>query len=74
MSLHYVLGTNVPDIIPKIYLSNLVKPTLEAYPDLVFAKGPHGFTLLHHAEIGEAQELYDYLIEKGLKETHIAIK
>jgi len=54
--------------------TDLVKPTLEAYPDLVFAKGPHGFTLLHHAKVGEAKELYDYLHEKGLKETHIAIK
>lgn len=54
--------------------TNLVKPTLEAYPELVFAKGPHGFTLLHHAKMGEAKELQDYLLEKGLKETYIAIK
>ncbi len=54
--------------------ASLVKPTLEAYPELVFAKGPHGFTLLHHAKMGEAKELQDYLLEKGLKETHIAIK
>jgi hypothetical protein len=54
--------------------TNLVKPTLEAYPELVFAKGAHGFTLLHHAKMGEAKELYDYLIDKGLKETHIPIK
>lgn len=54
--------------------TDLVKPTLEAYPQLVFAKGPHGFTLLHHAKVGEAKELYDYLDDKGLKETHIAIK
>lgn len=54
--------------------SDLVKPTLEAYPNLVFAKGPHGFTLLHHAKVGESQELYEYLIEKGLKETHINIR
>lgn len=51
--------------------TDLVKPTLEAYPELVFAKGPHGFTLLHHAKVGEAQELYDYLMDKGLKETRI---
>ncbi|NMH88813.1 ankyrin repeat domain-containing protein [Flavivirga algicola] len=54
--------------------TDLVKPTLDAYPELVFAKGPHGFTLLHHAKVGEAKELYDYLIAKGLKETHIKIK
>jgi hypothetical protein len=54
--------------------TNLVRPTLEAYPELVFAKGPHGFTLLHHAKVGEANELHDFLIEKGLTETHVAIK
>jgi hypothetical protein len=54
--------------------TNLVKPALEAYPQLVFSKGPHGFTLLHHAKVGNATELYDYLEEKGLKETHRPIK
>ena len=54
--------------------TDLVKPVLEAYPNLIFAKGPHGFTLLHHAKVGEATELHDYLIEKGLTETHIPIK
>ncbi len=54
--------------------TSLVRPTLETYPELVFAKGAHGFTLLHHAKIGEAHDLYDYLVEKGLKETHVPIK
>jgi hypothetical protein len=56
--------------------TELVKPVLEAYPKLMFANGPHGFTLLHHAKQGgkEGQELYDYLQEKGLKETWIKIK
>lgn len=54
--------------------TDLVKPILESYPELVFAKGPHGFTLLHHAKVGESKYLYDYLIDKGLKETHINIK
>jgi hypothetical protein len=54
--------------------TNLVKPILEEYPELVFAKGPHGFTLLHHAKVGEANELHDFLIEKGLNETQIDIK
>ena len=30
--------------------TELVKPVLEAYPKLIFAYGPHGFTLLHHAQ------------------------
>ena len=56
--------------------TNLVKPTLEAYPNLIFSKGPHGLTLLHHAEIGgeESKELYDYLLEKGLREKSFSLK
>lgn len=54
--------------------TELVIPTLETYSNLVFAKGPHGFTLLHHAKVGDATELYDYLMEKGLKVTQIKIK
>ena len=30
----------------------IVKPMLEAFPLTLHAKGPHGFTLLHHAEKG----------------------
>lgn len=54
----------------------LVKPVLEAYPKLIFANGPHGFTLLHHAKLAgkEGEELYNYLQEKGLKETKVKIK
>ncbi|MEO6456579.1 MAG: hypothetical protein ABIN97_21060 [Ginsengibacter sp.] len=56
--------------------TNLVKPVLEEYPKLVFAKGPHGFTMLHHAKIGgkNSEALFEYLQEKGLKETWIKIK
>ncbi|WP_411030402.1 hypothetical protein [Spongiimicrobium sp. 3-5] len=54
--------------------TDLVIPTLEAYPELVFAKGPHGFTLLHHALIGESHDLADYLKEKGLTERMIKIR
>jgi len=56
--------------------TNLVKPTLEAFPNLVFSKGPHGLTLLHHAEIGgeESKELYDYLIGKGLTEKSMKLR
>lgn len=51
----------------------LVKPVLEQYPALIFSRGAHGFTLLHHAKVGEARVLYDYLQEKGLNETQIKI-
>jgi hypothetical protein len=56
--------------------TNLVKPILETYPKLIFANGPHGFTLLHHAKQGgkDGEELYNYLQEKGLKETWVKIK
>ncbi|MEM9299089.1 MAG: ankyrin repeat domain-containing protein [Bacteroidota bacterium] len=54
--------------------SNLVIPTLNEYPELVFAKGPHGFTLLHHAKVGGSEELQEYLLSKGLTKTHIKIK
>src|SRR5450432_2869935 len=42
--------------------ADLVKPVLEAYPKLIFANGPHGFTLLHHAKVGgkAGDELYAY--------------
>jgi hypothetical protein len=55
--------------------TDLVKLILEAYPNLIFSKGPHGLTLLHHAEIGgiEAKELYNYLLEKGLTEKKISL-
>jgi hypothetical protein len=54
----------------------LVKPVLEAYPKLVFANGPHGFTLLHHAKLAgkEGEELYNFLQEKGLKQIQVKIK
>jgi ankyrin repeat protein len=47
--------------------TDLVKPTLEAYPSLVNSLGPHGFTFLHHALRGgdAAKELLAYFEEKG---------
>jgi hypothetical protein len=53
----------------------IVKPFLEQFPGFVFAKGPHGLTLLHHAQKGgeNAKELLAYLDEKGLKETKMNI-
>jgi hypothetical protein len=56
--------------------TELVKPILEAYPKLIFANGPHGFTLLHHAKAGgeEGKALYSYLQEKGQTEDWVKIK
>ena len=55
---------------------NIVIPALEEYPSLINAKGPHGFSLLHHAKVGgeESKEIYDYLIGKGLTEVKFKIK
>lgn len=53
----------------------IVIPTLDAYPELVYSKGPHGFSLLHHAQQGgsESTEILNYLTEKGLKESQFEI-
>lgn len=50
--------------------ADLVIPVLEAYPNLVYAKGPHGFSLLHHASVGdqEAAKIKEYLTDRGLSE------
>lgn len=49
----------------------IVKSYLETFPQYLTARGPHGFTFLHHAQRGgdDAKELLDYLQSKGLKET-----
>lgn len=50
--------------------TSLVKTYLDLYPQCITARGPHGLTLLHHAQKGgeDAKELLDYLQSKGLKE------
>ncbi len=55
--------------------TNIVKPVLEEYPNLIFAKGPHGFTMLHHAKQGgeNALKLYEYLQSKGLDKTKVTL-
>ena len=51
--------------------TQIVKAYIESYPSYLYARGPHGLTLLHHANRGgeEAKELVEYLKSKGLKET-----
>lgn len=53
----------------------IVKPMLEAFPSTLNVKGPHGFTLLHHAEKGgeEAIKVVDYLKELGATEGKIKL-
>jgi hypothetical protein len=45
----------------------IVKSTLEVYPELKSSKGPHGLTLTHHARQGrdQAKQVLDYLTEIG---------
>lgn len=56
--------------------TELVKPWLESFPECIFAKGPHGFTLLHHAQKGgeDSKELLEFLQSKGLKESKLSLK
>lgn len=64
-----------PDIfvMTMLGMTDSVISIFDAYPQLINAIGPHGFTLLHHAKIGKerSQSIYDYLEEKGLSETFI---
>ena len=55
--------------------TKIVKALLEEYPELLHAKGPHGFTLLHHAERGgdKATDLFHYLEKKGLTEKKVSL-
>jgi len=54
---------------------DIVKPMIEFSPSVLNAKGPHGLTLLHHANKGgnDALEVKEYLTSLGLKETKIAL-
>jgi hypothetical protein len=56
--------------------TDIVKALLKAYPNLLNSKGPHGFTLLHHAEKGgrDSEKLLKHLQKLGLTETFIPLK
>ena len=53
----------------------IIKPMLDFFPQTLHAIGPHGFTLLHHAQKGgaEALEVKEYLESLGAKETKVKI-
>lgn len=55
--------------------SAIVKGLLSLQPHLLRSKGPHGFTLLHHAQRGGelATELLDHIKGLGLTETNLAL-
>jgi hypothetical protein len=52
-----------------------VKALLAAFPALLRSKGPHGLTLLHHAQRGgePAAELLEHIMAAGLTETKMAM-
>jgi len=54
---------------------DIIKPMLDFSPSILHAKGPHGFTLLHHAVRGgdDALKVKEYLISLGAKETKIPL-
>jgi ankyrin repeat protein len=54
---------------------DIVRLMLETFPQTLHAKGPHGFTLLHHAVQGEdeALEVKQYLESLGAVETKIPL-
>ncbi|MBP6694840.1 MAG: hypothetical protein KA161_06910, partial [Saprospiraceae bacterium] len=53
--------------------TDIVKAMLKTYPALLQSKGPHGFTLLHHAEKGgkDAEKLLKHVQKMGLTEKMI---
>jgi len=54
---------------------NIVKPMIDAFPATLHAKGPHGFTLLHHAKKGgeESVAIVEYLERMGATKTKVKI-
>lgn len=48
---------------------DFIKKLVTDYPQLLKAPGPHGFTLLHHAEVGKRNALAEWLQSQGLTET-----
>lgn len=56
--------------------TDLVAPVLEEYPNLIHARGPHGFTLLHHAKVGgdTSAELYEWLVENGAESAKLDMR
>jgi ankyrin repeat protein len=50
---------------------DIVKQVLIGNPTLLNSKGPHGFTMLHHAQKGEAEAVVNYLQSLGAKDTRI---
>lgn len=50
---------------------DVVKQVLTFNSSLLNSKGPHGFTMLHHAKKGEANAVVDYLLSLGAVQTRV---
>ncbi len=55
--------------------TDIVKSTIKEFPSLLNSLGPHGFTLLHHAQKGgkDSEELLAFFQSSGLKEKNISL-
>lgn len=55
--------------------TDIVKSTLKEFPSLLNSLGPHGFTLLHHAEKGgkDSEDLLAFFQSSGIKEKNISL-
>lgn len=49
----------------------VVRQVLGVHPHLLNSKGPHGFTILHHAQRGEADAVVAYLKSLGAKDAQV---
>lgn len=49
---------------------DILQPTLDAYPELLHSRGPHGISLMRHARAGgaEAEAVAEFLRSKGVTE------
>lgn len=54
---------------------DIVKPVLTAFPNTLNARGPHGLTLLHHAQKGgdDALQVKEYLVSLGASKMKISL-
>lgn len=53
--------------------NKMVLSLLKTFPYMLTSYGPHGFTLLHHAQQGENTALAERLQEMGLRETRYTL-
>jgi hypothetical protein len=53
--------------------ADFVKELVTRSPQYLQSYGPHGFTLLHHARVGEHPGLATWLQERGLEDDLIEV-